>query len=117
MKVVIFGATGMIGHGVLLECLDDAGIESVLTVGRRPVDVTHPKLEQIEHDDFTNFEAIEDRLGGLDACFWCLGVSSSGMSEEAYRKITVDFTMAGAASLARQSPQLVFCFISGAANS
>lgn len=114
MKVVIFGATGMIGHGVLLECLDDDGIESVLTVGRRTLDIEHPKLEQLVHDDFMDFSAVEDRFAGLDACFWCLGVSSSGMSEEKYRRITLDFTVAGASALARQSPQMTFCFISGA---
>lgn len=114
MKVVIFGATGMIGHGVLLECLDDEGIESVLTIGRRTHELEHAKLEQLVHDDFTDFSAIEDRFANLDACFWCLGVSSSGMSEERYRRVTVDFTLAAATALARKSPQMTFCFISGA---
>ena len=113
MRVVIFGATGMIGYGVLRECLDDPGIESVLTVGRRSVDLEHDKLEQISHSDFTDFSPIEDQLGGLDACFWCLGISSSGMSEEKYRRITLDFPMAAAEVLLRQSPELTFCFISG----
>ncbi|MEM9069797.1 MAG: epimerase [Myxococcota bacterium] len=114
MNVVIFGATGMIGHGVLLEALDDEGIASVLTVGRRTLDLEHPKLEQLVHDDFSDFSSIEGRFAGLDACFWCLGVSSSGMKEDVYRRITVDFTMAGAAAISRQSPSMTFCFISGA---
>ncbi len=114
MKVVIFGASGMIGYGALLECLDDPTVEGVTTVGRRSVDVEHAKLEQIIHDDFTDLSAIADQLTGFDACLWCLGVSATGMSEEKYRKITVDFTLAAAEVLARQSPQLTFCFISGA---
>jgi uncharacterized protein YbjT (DUF2867 family) len=114
MRVVIFGATGMIGYGVLLECLDDRRIEAVTTVGRRPVDIEHDKLEQITHEDFADFSAIVDRLRGFDACMWCLGVSAAGMSEETYRKITLDFTLAAAEVLARQNPELTFCFISGA---
>jgi hypothetical protein len=114
MKVVIFGATGMIGYGVLLECLDDAGIEAVTTVGRRAVDIEHDKLAQILHDDFTDFSAVADQLASFDACMWCLGVSSAGMSQEKYRQITVDFTLAAAEVLARKSPELTFCFVSGA---
>jgi len=114
MKVVIFGATGMIGYGVLLECLDDPDVERVVTVGRRAVDLEHAKLEQIEHADFTDFGPIADRLTGFDACMWCLGVSAAGMSEEAYRRITVDFTLAAAEVLAKQNPGMTFCFISGA---
>lgn len=117
MKVVIFGATGMIGYGVLLECLDDPGIERVITVGRRPVKVEHEhadKLEQIEHADFSDFSAVADALTGLDACFWCLGIASAGMSEPDYRRITVDFTLAAAQVLHDRNPELTFCFISGA---
>lgn len=114
MRVILFGATGMIGYGVLLECLDDPGIEAVATVGRRPVEVVHEKLTQITHSDFTDFSAIEDELEGFDACMWCLGVSAAGMSEQNYRRITVDFTMAAAEVLARKSPELTFCFVSGA---
>lgn len=113
MRVLIFGATGMIGYGVLLECLDDPGIESVVAVGRRPVDLTHDKLAQIEHGDFTDFTSIEDELAPFDACLWCLGISSSGMSEETYRQITVDYTLAAAEVLARRNPTMTFCFISG----
>ncbi len=104
----------MIGYGTLLECLDDPDIEKVLTVGRRKVDIEHAKLEQHEHDDFTDFSSIADVLTGYDACLWCLGISSSGMSEEKYRRITVDFTLAAAEVLKAQNPSMVVCFISGA---
>lgn len=114
MKVIIFGATGMIGHGVLLECLDDPDIDAVTTVGRRPVDIEHDKLTQITHGDFTDFSKIESELAGFDACMWCLGISAAGMSEEDYRRITLDFTLAAAEVLARHNPELTFCFISGA---
>jgi uncharacterized protein YbjT (DUF2867 family) len=113
MNVVIFGASGMIGHGVLLECLDDAGIERVATVGRRPVAVEHEKLTQIEHRDFSDFSSIAEQLTGFDACMWCLGVSAGGMSEADYRRITYDFTIAAAEVLADRNPALTFCFISG----
>lgn len=104
----------MIGYGTLLECLDDPGIEKVLTVGRRKADVDHSKLEQVEHGDFTDFSSIADVLTGYDACLWCLGISSGGMSEEKYRKITVDFTLAAAEVLKAQNSEMVVCFISGA---
>lgn len=117
MKVLLFGATGMIGYGVLLECLEDEAVDSVVTVGRRRVTLSHPKLEQILHDDFTDFSAIADRLTDFDACFWCLGVSAAGMSEEKYRRITVDFTLAAAKLLVKSCPNLTFCFISGAGTS
>lgn len=113
MKVLLFGATGMIGHGVLLECLDDPSVDAVTAVGRRPVAMEHDKLTQITHDDFTDFAGLEDALTGFDACFWCLGVSSSGMSEEAYRRVTVDFTLAAAEVLAKRNPEMTFCFVSG----
>ncbi len=114
MNVVVFGASGMIGYGVLLECLDDDGIASVTTVGRRAVDVEHPKLSQIIHADFKDFSAIEDQLAGFDACMWCLGVSSAGMSNDRYREITLDYTMAAAEVLSQRNPEMTFCFISGA---
>ena len=80
---LIGGATGMIGYGVLLECLDDPEVAAVVTVGRREVDLEHAKLTQIEHEDFTDFGPLAEELTGFDACMWCLGVSSGGMSEEA----------------------------------
>ena len=81
MKVILFGATGMVGQGVLRECLIDPGVESVLAVGRSPTGASHPKLHELRHDNFTDFSAIEPQLTGYDACFFCLGVSSVGMDE------------------------------------
>mgnify|MGYP001814570493 CR=1 FL=1 len=114
MKVVIFGASGMIGQGVLRECLDSETVVSILAVGRSPCGVEHEKLEEILHDDFTEYGPIENRLEGFDACFFCLGVSSAGMSEEAYRHITLDFTVRAAETLSRINPEMVFSYISGA---
>lgn len=114
MKVVIFGASGMVGQGVLRECLEDAQVAHVLVIGRSPCGVQHPKLDEILHQDFTDYAAIEHRLVGLDACFFCLGVSAAGLNEVDYRHITVDFTLAAAAALLRQSPGLCFIYVSGA---
>jgi uncharacterized protein YbjT (DUF2867 family) len=114
MKVVLFGATGMIGQGVLRECLRDPRIDEVRSIVRGPSGATHPKLTEILHRDFLDYGAIEDRLGGLDACFWCLGVSSAGMGEAEYRRITHDMTLAAAVSLAHLNPAMTFCYISGA---
>ena len=114
MKVVIFGATGMVGQGVLRECLADAGVESVLAVGRRPTGRSHPKLREIVHDDFLDFSAIEPELTGYDACFFCLGVTSIGLDEERYRHLTYDITMAAATALAKLNPGMVFTYVTGA---
>jgi len=114
MKVVIFGASGMIGQGVLRECLESETVTSILAVGRSPCGIEHEKLEEVLHGDFTDYGPIEDRLRGFDACFFCLGVSSAGMSEEEYRHITFDFTIRAAETLSRIDPQMVFCYISGA---
>jgi uncharacterized protein YbjT (DUF2867 family) len=114
MKVILFGATGMVGQGVLRECLADAGVESVFAVGRRPTGRSHPKLREIVHDNFMDFSAIESRLTGYDACFFCLGVSSVGMDEERYRHLTYDITMAAATTLAKLNPGMVFIYVTGA---
>jgi uncharacterized protein YbjT (DUF2867 family) len=114
MKVVIFGASGMIGQGVLRECLESEKVTSILAVGRSPCAVEHEKLEEILHADFTDYGPIEHRLGGFDTCLFCLGVSSAGMSEEDYRHITFDYTLCAAETLSRINPQMVFCYISGA---
>jgi uncharacterized protein YbjT (DUF2867 family) len=114
MRVVIFGATGMIGAGVLLECLDDSRVESVLAVGRSPTGRKHAKLRELVHSDFLNYGAIRDELVANDACFFCLGVSSAGMSEEAYGRVTYGFTIAAAEVMAAAHPGMTFCFISGA---
>jgi uncharacterized protein YbjT (DUF2867 family) len=114
MKVILFGATGMVGAGVLRQCLDDARVESVLVVGRSATDVTHRKLEEIRHGDFFDYTAIQERLSGHDACFFCLGVSSAGMNEAKYRRLTYDLTLVTAQALLALNPQMIFCYVSGA---
>jgi uncharacterized protein YbjT (DUF2867 family) len=114
MKVVLFGATGMIGQGVLRECLLDAEIAQVLAIGRRATRLRHTKLREIVHEDFSDFSGIESELSGFDACLFCLGVSSAGMSEKDYRRVTYDFTMAAARTLVKRNPGMTFLYISGA---
>jgi uncharacterized protein YbjT (DUF2867 family) len=114
MRVIIFGATGMVGQGVLRECLVDPGIDRVLVVGRSPTGVRSAKLTEITHDDFTDYSAIEPQLTGFDACFFCLGVSSIGMTEERYRHLTYDITLTAATTLARLNPQMTFTYVTGA---
>lgn len=114
MKVIVFGATGMIGQGVLRECLLDSGVDRVLTVGRSGTGQVHDKLREIVLPDLTDYASVEADLAGYDACFYCLGVSSTGLSEAAYRRITYDITVAAAQALARQSPGMTFVFVSGA---
>lgn len=114
MKVILFGATGMIGQGVLRECLLDPEVEEVLSISRAATGQTDPKLREIVHKDLTNLAAIEDRLAGYDACLFTLGVSAAGMNEADYTKVTYDLTMAVAEALLRKSPGLTFLFISGA---
>jgi uncharacterized protein YbjT (DUF2867 family) len=113
VKVILFGASGMIGQGVLRECLLAPDVESVLAVVRAPTGQRHDKLREIVHRDFTDFAAIEPELSGLDACFFCLGVSSAGMSESQYRRVTYDFTLAAARALAPKNPDLTFVYVSG----
>lgn len=113
MKVILFGATGMVGQGCLRECLLDASIERVLVVGRSPTGQHHAKLREILHHDFFDFSAIEAELSGYDACFFCLGVSSVGMDAERYRHLTYDLTMAAATTLARLNPGMVFIYVTG----
>ncbi len=113
MKVLLFGATGMVGQGVLRECLLDPEVESVLVIGRGSTGQQHPKLREILHRDFTDFSAIEGEMAGYGACFFCLGVSASGMTEADYHHITYDYTMAAAEVLARVSPQTTFIYVSG----
>jgi uncharacterized protein YbjT (DUF2867 family) len=113
MKIILFGATGMVGQGVLRECLLDPGVANVLVVGRSPIGQQHPKLREIVHDNFFDFSAIESQLAGFDACFFCLGVSSVGMNEERYRHLTYDLTLAAATTLSRLNPRMVFTYVSG----
>jgi uncharacterized protein YbjT (DUF2867 family) len=113
MKVILFGATGMVGQGVLRECLLDAGVESVLVVGRSATGQRHVRLREILHDNFFDLSGLESQLAGYDACFFCLGVSSVGMSEERYRHMTYDLTMAAATALAKLNPGMVFIYVTG----
>jgi uncharacterized protein YbjT (DUF2867 family) len=113
MKVILFGATGMVGQGVLRECLVDPGVESVLAVGRGPTGQSDSKLREIVHGDFLDFSAIEPELTGYDACFFCLGVTSIGLSEERYRHLTYDITMTAATTLAKLNPGMVFTYVTG----
>jgi uncharacterized protein YbjT (DUF2867 family) len=113
MKAILFGATGMVGQGVLRECLFDPDVTEVLSVGRSPSGVQHAKLKEVLHDDFIDFSKIEAQLAGYDACFFCLGVSSIGMDPERYRHLTYDVTMAAAKTLARLNPGMVFTYVTG----
>ena len=113
MKIVIFGATGMVGSGALLEALDDPDVTEVRVIVRRPSGRSHPKLVEVIHSDFLDFGPVEDQLKDLDACLWCLGVSSAGMSEDDYRRVTVGFTRAAAETLKSLNPDLAMSFVSG----
>ena len=104
----------MVGKGVLLECLDDARVVSVLAVGRSVCGVRHAKLTELPHADFEHWDAVRDRFAGCDACFYCLGVTSAGTTEAVYRRITYDYTVAAANAVLAAAPQAVFCFVSGA---
>ncbi|KPL13670.1 MAG: epimerase [Bacteroides sp. SM1_62] len=114
INAILFGATGMIGQGVLIEALEHPQVASVLSISRRSCGVQHTKLTEIIHDDFLDYAAIKDQLSGFDACFFCLGVSSAGISPETYYAITHDYAVAAADVLSRLNPDMVFCFISGA---
>jgi uncharacterized protein YbjT (DUF2867 family) len=105
MNVVIFGATGMVGQGVLRECLIDPTVTRVLTVGRSATGASNPRLKEIVHSDLFNLTPIAGELTGLDACFFCLGITSVGMNETDYTRITYDLTMAVADTLAHTSPR------------
>ncbi|MFD0264641.1 epimerase [Kitasatospora indigofera] len=113
MNVIIFGATGMIGRAVLRECLRDDSVESVLTIGRTPLGLAHRKLRDVLQPDPSDLGAPDLGLAGYDACFFCLGVSSVGMKEDAYRRITYDLTLKVARALAAANPALTFVYVSG----
>lgn len=114
MKVILFGASGMVGQGVLRECLLDPDITSVLAIGRSPIGQQHEKLREIVRQDLFNYAPIEEQLRGYDACFFCLGASSVGMTEANYRHLTYDLTIAAAQTLAKLNPSMTFIYISGA---
>jgi uncharacterized protein YbjT (DUF2867 family) len=113
VKIILFGATGMVGQGVLRECLLDPEIESVLSIGRTPTGQTHEKLHEMIRKDMFHYADVEDQLRGYDACFFCLGVSSVGMKEADYRRLTYDLTMAAAEALAKVNPGMTFIYVSG----
>jgi uncharacterized protein YbjT (DUF2867 family) len=113
MRVIVTGASGMVGQGVLRECLLDPDVTDVLTLGRTPTGQTHAKLREVVHRDFLDYSAVEDRLTGYDACLFCLGVSSVGMNEADYHRVTYEYTLAAARTLLRLNPDLTFIYVSG----
>lgn len=113
MKVIVFGATGMVGSGVLAECLKEPRVQSVLVVGRNPCGALHRKLREIIHADFFNYSDVRADLHGYDACFFCLGVSAAGMTEAAYYRVTYNLTLTAANVLAQLNSKLTFCYVSG----
>lgn len=113
IRTIITGTTGMVGEGVLHECLQHADVEQVLVVNRKPCGVSHPKLKEIIHSDFFNIAPILSQLSDYNACFFCLGVSSVGLKEDAYRKLTYDLTLHVATSLSQINPVMTFCYVSG----
>jgi uncharacterized protein YbjT (DUF2867 family) len=114
VKVLIFGATGMVGQAALRESLQATDVELVQTVGRKPTGQQHPKLRELVHAEMWHYDGIEDQLSDYDACFFCIGVTSSGMAEQAYSHLTYDMTLAAATKLAQLNPQMVFVYVSGA---
>jgi uncharacterized protein YbjT (DUF2867 family) len=114
IRTIITGATGMVGEGVLIECLNHPDVEQVLVINRKPGGVSHPKLREIIHPDFFNLAPIKQQLIGFNTCLFCLGVSSVGMSEEEYRHITYDLTLNMAQLLAKLNPEMTFCYVTGA---
>jgi hypothetical protein len=114
IKAIITGATGMVGEGVLLECLDHPDVEQVLVINRKPGGVSHPKLREVIHKDFFDLAPIEPQLAGCNACFFCLGVSSVGMSKEEYKRTTYELTVNVGQVLARLNPEMTFCYVTGA---
>jgi uncharacterized protein YbjT (DUF2867 family) len=113
MKIVIFGGTGMVGQGALRACLHDPEVQQVLCVVRSPGLSAHPKLREIVHQDFLDFSPIENELTGLDACLYCLGVTSAGLNEDDYSRVIYGFTIAAANSLLKANPRISFIFVSG----
>jgi hypothetical protein len=113
IKAIITGSTGMVGEGVLHECLLSPEVESILVINRRPCGYKHPKLKEIIHSNFFDFSEVKERLDGFNACFFCLGVSSVGMNEEKYHRFTYDLTMSLANTLVSVNSEMVFCYVSG----
>lgn len=114
LRVIITGATGMVGEGVLHECLQHPDVSQILVVGRKSCGTVHPKLTEVIHSDFFNWSPLSGKLSSYDACFFCMGVSSVGMKEDQYTRLTYDLTLGVARILASLNPQMTFCYVSGA---
>ena len=114
LNVLITGSTGMVGEGVLLVCLKNPAVEKITVVNRRSLGLVHPKLTEIIHPDFYDLSAIEDQLTGFDACYFCLGMSSIGVKEADYYKVTYTLTMHFAETLIKRNPDMIFCYVAGA---
>src|SRR5258705_4871913 len=115
MKVIVTGATGMVGEGVMHECLQRPEVEKVLVLSRRPGGVIHPKLGELIHENFFDLSPVAEQLKNYDACFFCLGVTSIGKNEKDYHRLTYELTVHVAETLSHQNPRMVFCYVSGAA--
>jgi uncharacterized protein YbjT (DUF2867 family) len=113
IKAIITGVTGMVGEGVLHECLQHPNVESVLVINRKPCGVKHEKLKEIIHKDFFDLSSIENLLAGYNACYFCAGVSSVGKKEDEYRRITYDLTLSFASTIAKHNTDMTFCYVSG----
>lgn len=113
IKVIITGATGMVGEGILQECISNDKVEKILLINRKSSGYAHTKIEEILHDNLSDISLFSDKVKGYDACYFCLGVSAVGMTEEAYTKVTYDLTMGFAGTLARVNPGMTFCYVSG----
>ncbi len=113
MNAVLFGATGMVGAGALIECLAETRVRSVLVITRSSTGRSHPKLREIFHTDFFEYDSLAGEFASCDACFFCLGVSSVGMSEPDYTRMTYDLTLAAARAMVAANPRMIFCYVSG----
>lgn len=115
IRAIVTGATGMVGEGVLHECLQSPDVEAVLIINRKPSGMSHPKLKEIIHANFFDLSPIQAQLGGYNACYFCLGVSSVGMKEEEYTQMTYTLTLHVAETLSKLNPDMTFCYVSGSA--
>ncbi len=113
LRVIITGTTGMVGEGVLQECIANPEVKNILLINRKPSGYSHPKIEEVIHSDLSDISTIAEKIKGYDACYFCAGVSAIGMSEEQYTKVTYDLTLGFAATLAKHNPQMTFCYVSG----
>lgn len=114
IKTILFGSTGMIGQGVLRECLENENVESILVINRQTCGISNPKLKEIIHKDLFDLSELTNEMTGYNACFFCLGVSSAGLNENEYHRITYDLTLNVARTLSELNKEMVFCYISGA---